>query len=267
MKETIKSIFSRGTFSEIIDDLQLRKQPKWMMDSLLRLPTLFRYIYTVFVTAPYLLFINFIIAAIFLQFSVFAEPSQAEFIFAVIVALLLTNLSNELCYIEAKNTYSEEDDRIPNIEKRMMRRSVHLLLLFPLLSIVTASGIIFFVIPGIYFALKSIFSPIIVVTENTSIKNSITESFIATRGSIYNILSFTVIISIILILSIGVIGGYPTIGGTIITIVMFTLLAPTIHIGLAILYLNSQDENNIDLSVPESYEKYRSFDNIRKQIK
>ena len=263
MKETIKSIFARDTFSAIVNDLQLRKQPKWMADSLLRLPVLFKHIYTVFLKAPYLLFINFVIAAIFLQYSIFTTPSQGEFVFAVIVATILTSLSNELCYIESKNAYTQEENRITSIEKRAIQKSIHLLILFPILSIVTASGVILFVIPGIYFALKSIFSPIILVTNNTSIKDSIRKSFIATRGSIYNILSFAVVISIILILSVGVISGYPTIGGTLITIVMFSVLAPAIHVGLAILYFDSQRPSSVDLEVPDSLEKYRSFGELK----
>lgn len=241
-----KSLLSKEVLLSIRDKISLADQTTRSKKALKALPTVSRHVLKVLGHAPYLVFAYLLIAGIDVQYRVLEPPSPQLVGYATFISIILLTAANALCYVEANNQFTTRD-RIQKTGYYVTRRILRLVGVIMLSSMITIFGLLMFIIPGIYFALRLSLAAPACLIEDTGIRESMRRSIAATRGQMtlvyttFSCFGFLLLPAALLLIALP--GWYEI----MMTFIVFGVYPPVIHTSLGILYLNGADHNTVDI--------------------
>lgn len=142
------------------------------------------------------------------------------FILAAIVFLIIVRIGYNKIFLKI---YDKEEVKFTDIfqEYRTFWRYLGVSILFPLLVFV---GLLLFIIPGLFWAVRFSFSPLIVIDNKSGPIVSMKESYAITKGSFWKLLLFWTVVGLINILGMILFGI-----GLLISIPLTTLSAVWVY--------------------------------------
>lgn len=242
----MSSRLSKDTLKSIAKTITLKQQTQNAKKSLHSLPAFSSYVKDVLVAAPYLLFLFFIIAGIDIQNRFFGHLDPAALNLLGILSISLITIANAITYTETYNTHTNEQ-RISAPGWYGVRRSLRLFAVMALSFSIAIAGLLLFIVPGLYFALRLSLAPPACLIDDLGIRESMIKSIEATKGQTTLIYTVFTIIGLpllpLLILAV-VTSGWLEI---LIIFILFGGLPALIQISFGVLYMNSKENSKVKL--------------------
>ena len=155
---------------------------------------------------PYLVLVIGFSIFFFMSFGNFIEAVSSENVgafftkfFVFILLLLIFSVITELTVLNYIKLYITNEGYVDEreLKKRVYKKIFPLIILHILIGIIINIGILFFIIPGIYFSVVLFFAPYIYIFEDKSIGESISASFSLVSGRWWITFGTIIVISLI----------------------------------------------------------------------
>lgn len=236
----LRSIFPELDDPEFQRKYSIKHQSIRTLESFKQSPLFFVRIFAVCRKARYLFVIYFLISLLEFQHHTVGSGNQDTLVASLITMFILLIIANGLCYVEARNHYSTKEKILKPgwyVAKRFLRFMGTIIAS----TFIVLFGFVLFVIPGVYLTLRLSTAPAACLIEDASVRESLQYSFAATKGQ----LTFIYVIFSILLILVAPLASF-LIVSTGITQALFavafiTIVAPVLHITLAMLYLNGSE--------------------------
>lgn len=241
----MKALFSKDVLLSLREVVSLKDQKERSEQAVKAFPDVFHAIKETFIAAPYLVFVYLIIAGIDIQYRIIDTVDAGTIVFSTMVTLALLTAANALCYVEAYNAHTT-GERILNSGWYVTRRLLRLVGVILLSSSIISLGVMMFVIPGVYFAVRLSLAAPACIIDDCGLRESMFQSMEATDGQltmIYTTFGAFAFLFLPFLILLFMSTGWLEL---VIVILLFGILPPVLHTTLGILYLNGTDGNTID---------------------